>query len=55
MTRRQRGVRVRLSFQVKVFDNNGRVLTVDTVREPRFYQDFFSRIDKGIFLEREGV
>ena len=55
VTRRQRGVRVRLSFQVKVFDNNGRVLHVDTVREPRFYQDFFSRIDKGIFLEREGV
>ena len=49
------GMRVRLSFQVKVFDNNGKVLGVETIRNPQFYQDFFSRVDKGVFLEKEGV
>lgn len=55
ITKRQRNVRVRLSFQIKVLDNNGHVLSVDTVNEPRFYQDFFSRVDKGLFIEKEGV
>ncbi len=55
ITERQHGVRVRLSFQVKTFDNRGQVLSVDTIHEPRYYQDFFSRIDKGLFLENEGV
>lgn len=55
ISQRHEGVRVRLSFQVKVFDNTGRVLNVDSVREPIFYQNFFSKIGKGMFLEREGV
>jgi hypothetical protein len=52
---RHQGVRVRLSFQVKVFDNNGRVLRVETIDHPLFYQAIFSRIDKGIFIEKQGV
>jgi hypothetical protein len=40
---------------VKVLDNNGQVMAVDRVEDPRFYQDFFSRVDKGIFIEKEGV
>lgn len=49
------GMRVRLSFQVKVFDNRGQVVSVQTIDDPLFYQDFFSRVDKGIFLEKAGV
>jgi len=49
------GMRVRLSFQVKVLDNNGQVLSLETIDDPRFYQDFFSRVDKSVFIEKEGV
>lgn len=55
VTELHNGMRVRLNFQVKVFDNKGQVLSVETIDDPRFYQDFFSRVDKGIFIEKEGV
>jgi len=55
VTSRPPGIRVRLTFQVKIMDNHGQVQSVDTVHEPRVYQDFFARVDKGIFLEKSGV
>ena len=55
VTERHRGVRVRLTFQVKVFDNNGRVVSIKTVDDPLFYQTFFISVGKSIFLEREKV
>ncbi len=55
VTELSHGMRVRLSFQVKVFDNNGKVQAVETIHDPQFYQDFFSRVDKGVFLEKEGL
>jgi len=55
VTPRTPGVRVRLTFQIKVVDNHGEVQSIETVREPLVYQDFFTRIDKGIFLEKAGV
>ncbi|MFQ5517404.1 MAG: hypothetical protein ACE5E8_07500, partial [Acidimicrobiia bacterium] len=55
VTKRHGDVRVRISFQVKVFDNNGHVLSVGRVDAPRFYQDFFTSVGKGIFIEKEGV
>lgn len=55
VTELSHGMRVRLSFQVKVFDNQGNVQAVETIQDPLFYQDFFSRVDKGVFLEKEGV
>jgi len=55
VTELSHGMRIRLSFQIKVFDNNGKVLAVETILDPQFYQDFFSRVDKGVFLEKEGV
>lgn len=47
--------RVRLNFQRKTLDNFGRIVTVETVDDLAFYRDFFSRVDKGIFLEREKI
>ena len=52
---RSAGVRVRLTFQVKIVDNTGRTQSVVTVLDPRIYQDFFSRVGKGVFLEKSGV
>lgn len=55
VTQRTPGIRVRLTFQVKIMDNHGQVQSVETIHEPGVYQDFFSRVDKGIFLEKSGV
>jgi hypothetical protein len=45
--------RVRASFQRKILDNRGGVLRVEPIDDPKFYQDFFSRMDKGVYLQKE--
>jgi hypothetical protein len=47
--------KVRVNFQAKVLDNTGRVLSVEQVQDEKFYQDFFSKVDKGIFIEKEKI
>jgi hypothetical protein len=49
------GVRVRLSFHAKTLDNHGQVVAVEPIRDPAFYQSLFSRVDKGMYLEKEGL
>jgi hypothetical protein len=48
-----KGVRVRINFQSKVMDSRGAVSNVQTIQEDKYYQDFFSKVDKGIFLQKE--
>lgn len=45
--------RVRVNFQRKTVDNRGGTLEVRQVDERKFYQDFFSKVDKGIYLQNE--
>ena len=45
--------KVRASFQRKVLDNRGGVLQVEPIDDPKFYQDFFSRMDKSVYLQQE--
>ncbi len=45
--------RVRVNFQVKVVDNRGAVMSVAQLDDPYFYQDFFAKVDKGIFIAKE--
>lgn len=45
--------RVRINFQTKVMDNHGGVMKVHQVENAKFYQDFFSKVDKAIFLGKE--
>ena len=47
------GTRVRANFQRKILDNRGGIMRVENVDDAIFYQDFFSKVDKGLFLERE--
>jgi len=49
------GMRVRVNFQVKIMDNKGGCVLVRQVDDPKYYQDFFSKVDKGIFIEKEGI
>ena len=45
--------KVRVSFQRKVLDNRGDVVEVEAIDDPVFYQDFFSRMDKSLYLQKE--
>ncbi len=45
-------VRVRVNFQVKVLDNKGGIREVKQIEE-KYYQDLFSKVDKGIFIQKE--
>jgi hypothetical protein len=46
--------RVRANFLAKVLDNLGNPVEVYNVDDPKFYQDFFVKVDKGVFLQKQG-
>lgn len=48
-------VRVRINFQDKVFDNHGAVLRTAQLSDPKLYQDFFAKMDKGIFIGKQKI
>ena len=45
--------RVRVIFQTKILDNFGNPLRTYQVEDDLYYQDFFTKVDKGIFIEKE--
>ena len=45
--------KVRIIFQKKILDNKGGIVKLETIVDQNFYQEFFSKVDKGIFLEKE--
>ena len=45
--------RVRVNFQLKVMDNKGAVVKVETIEDPKFYQEFFAKVDKGIYIGKQ--
>lgn len=45
--------RVRVNFLSKVMNNKGGVEEVRQIDDPVFYQDFFAKVDKGIFIAKE--
>lgn len=45
--------KVRVNFQLKKLDNYGATLGVYQVQEPEFYQTFFSKVSKSIFIQEE--
>jgi hypothetical protein len=45
--------KVRMNFQVKTMDNKGGVVDVKTIDDPIFYQTFFAKVDKGIFIGKQ--
>ena len=45
--------RVRVNIQRKVLDNHGGVLSVQAIDDAQFYQDFFARVDKSVYLQKE--
>lgn len=45
--------RVRANFVKRVLNNKGGVTDTRQIEDQRFYQDFFAKVDKGMFLEKE--
>jgi hypothetical protein len=45
--------RVRANFQIKVMNNKGNVMDIKQIEDDKFYQDFFAKGDKGIFIQKE--
>lgn len=45
--------KVRINFSLKVFNNRGGVVEVKQIEDPLYYQEFFAKVDKGIFLQKE--
>jgi hypothetical protein len=45
--------KVRVNFQIKQLDNMGNMITVRQIQESEFYLDFFMKVDKSIFIQKE--
>lgn len=50
-----KNTKVRATFQEKILDNRGGVDHVNTLEDPKFYQDFFDKIGKSIFIEKQKI
>jgi hypothetical protein len=48
-------VRVRINFQRRLTDARGTVVAVSQVTDAKGYQEFFTKLDKGLFLQQEGL
>lgn len=47
--------RVRINFRLKILDNKGGTAEVKQIDDPKFYQTFFSKVDKAVFLGKEDL
>lgn len=47
--------KVRINFQIKTLDNVGNVHSVVTVKDPKYYQEFFDKVSKGVFIQEQGI
>jgi hypothetical protein len=48
-------MRVRTNFQSKVYDNRGGVVAIEQIVDEDHYKEFFSKVDKGIFLQQQNI
>jgi len=46
---------VRANFQTKIMNNKGEVVKIATIEDSAFYQSFFAKVDKGIYLGSHGL
>jgi uncharacterized lipoprotein YmbA len=45
--------RVRMNFQMKVLDNRGGVMQITNIDDEAYYREFFAKVDKGVFIQKE--
>jgi hypothetical protein len=47
--------RVRINCQIKTLDNFGQPREVVTIMNSLYYQDFFDKVSKGVFIQEQGI
>ena len=47
--------KVRTTFQEKVMNNRGGVDFIETIENPEYYQMFFDKVGKSIFIEKQKI
>ena len=47
--------RVRVNFQRKAIDSSGSSQAMGQIQDASFYQTFFSKVDKGMFISSENL
>jgi len=48
-------VKVRINFQLKAYNNKGELIELGQIDNAEFYQNFFAKVDKGIFIQKENI
>ncbi len=48
-------IRVRVNFQKKMWNSKGMVKSVSAIDDMEFYQNFFIKVEKAVFLARQDV
>lgn len=49
------GCKVRVNFQQKILDNKGGIVKIRQIDEQEFYQTFFNKVSKSIFIQKMGL
>lgn len=47
------GFKVRAVFQSKILNNRGEIVRIEQIEDINFYQKFFEKLEKSIFLQKE--
>jgi len=47
--------KIRVNFTQKILDNLGGVIEIRQIYDQKFYQTFFTKVDKSIFIQRMGL
>ncbi|MCM1339667.1 MAG: hypothetical protein NC191_08355 [Muribaculaceae bacterium] len=50
-----KSMRVRVNFKRKLLNVYGNAQFIDDVNDENYYQDFFSKVDKAIFLQKQKI
>lgn len=48
-------VRVRINFKRKLLNAYGNAQFIDDILDEKYYQDFFSKVDKAIFIQKQKI
>jgi len=50
-----KSTRVRISFHQRVLDNRGATMSTFEITDALIYRDFFAKVDKGLFIEKQRI